>query len=223
MKNTMNIMNANITILSFLDDESINEHYILNIINGCNFLKVKNIDDIKKHFKSDMIFILTDSEIDDKYLPVLNKMGETWTVKILVSNNKLNKLNKLCHSQIKPNLDHLSTHVFMKKLIESIVLPGLTGLDYADVKEFLSSNKNIKFITYVDDYKNKGRVIEKIENTVLNKKDCFFILTGSSNLTLDDVVFFQDNLSPLFNNVLAAARVIPEMTNSFELFLFTSN
>jgi hypothetical protein len=218
---TINVKGANIHILSLLDNKQINEYYSKNKIEWCDFTNVSNINDIQKAKDSDAIFILSEKDIDKKYFDCLNKIGEKWTSKILISTKNLPKLKNICHSTIIQDLDYITINSFLKVLIEAVALPGLTNLDFGDINNFLKNNNVIRLKTYIGKYCEKKETINKIKLDYSTTKNCFFVLVGSKNLKLIDIVDFQKEFSKIFNNVLAAAKIDINMTNSFELYLFT--
>jgi len=214
---------AQFSILSFLDDKMLNKSYSKDKIIGCKFIEVSNVKDIFSISDSDMIFILATKEIDLKYINALKQIGEEWTLKILISNNNLPKLNMLCDSKIISNPDFITTHSFLRKLIETVLIPGLTGIDYAELRHFIFKNKLIHLKTYVGEYNKKQDTINKIKSMFNKKQNCFFVLAGGDNMILDDVMTFQKEFEQIFKDVVVATKMDFKMTNSFELYLFIGN
>lgn len=151
----------------------------------------------------------------------LERLREACDTVVLIDNNKLVKLvPNLPMNQAFEVADTLIARS-VKGISDTILLPSLVNIDFADVRSIMSSSGEA--IIAVGEGSGSNRVQQAIESTLNHPlmdvdyhgaKGALIHIAGGTDLTLCEVTKVGEGITSAFDsraNVIWGARVVPEM------------
>ena len=214
------IDSARIYIISLQENKELREYYEQNEIKGGKFIEITKKEDFDKIPEVDMVYFLSTKDISKEVKEQISKLDPSGCVKIAVCFEKFKILNDVCSTYVKANSDYKKTHRFLKEIIEGIALPSMVGLDYADIKQFFTTSSRIELRKYRVKLSEKNKIIEDIKKEFQQMDNCFFVVSGGADLTLNDVAYFEDKMGSIAKNVVYGTRREKKLKSEIELSLY---
>ena len=215
------IREAKIYIISLQPNKKIKDFYNVNKIKGCNFIEITKADDLRKIIDADIIYFLSQEDINSEFKQELKKIKQPDTLKIIISPKELTNLRDICTTYITTEDDYKKIHHFLKQIIETICVPSLIGFDYADIKTLFLMSPNMIFKSYKTKINEKEKIMSMIKRDFKTMEICFFVLNGCQGFSLDDVNYFENELSKISkSHTLFNANINEELKDNLELNLF---
>ena len=212
---------AKIYVVSLQANKKIEDFYNNNKIEGSNFIEITKTDDLRHISDADMIYFLSQEDINPKFKQGLENYPQPKTLKIVVSSKELTNLRDISTTCIKTEYDYKKIHHFLKQIIETISVPGLVGFDYADIKTLLLKSPNMVLKNYKTKRNEKEKIMSMIERDFKTMEICFFVLNGFGGFSLDDVNYFENELNKISKGyTFFNARISDKLKDNLELNLF---
>jgi hypothetical protein len=211
---------AKVYIVSLQRNKRLREFYLKNKIKGGNFIEIRRKSDFNKISDGDMIYFLSSKDITKEYKEEIKKSGSNWSIKVSVSEKKFKNLNDSCSTHVKSCKDFKKTHRFLKEIIECIALPSLVGLDYADIRQIFMMNSRIELKKYKAKLNEKDHIIRNIKKDFKKIDGCFFVVSGGTDITLDEVLDIAEKIGKISIFMVYGARIEEDLKGKIEVSLF---
>ena len=211
-----------ITLLNtyILFDDNIPKIFERNRIKGamCNL-----ISNVRLHDKIDILFIITDKDIDKKTLELIKNNK---SIKVIFSSKQLENLNSISNTYIKNEIDFEEIHWFLKGIIESYTTPSLVGIDVLDFKALLKENDCMELYHYIEnstngnyDFVNTKKIIKKH----IEGKNCYIFVCGGNDMSLDIIARLGEIITSNLNDnatVIWGARMEDELKDKLDIGVY---
>lgn len=211
---------AQIFIISLQENQELKEYYEQNKIKRGKFIEITKKEDFDKIPEADMVYFLSTKDVSEEIKEQISKLGESWCVKVAVSPEKLINLTTVCPTWMKSDLDYKKTHRFLKEIIECIAVPSMVCLDYADIKELFTISSRMELRKYKTELSEKDKIVEEIKREFKEIDSCFFVVSGGTDLTLSDVMSFEDQMGSIVKYIVYGARIEEHLKGKVELSLY---
>jgi hypothetical protein len=211
---------AKVYIVLLQKNKRLRDFYGKNKINGGNFVEITKKSDFNKILDGDMIYFLSSRDITKEYKEEIKKSGSNWSIKLSVSEKKFKNLNDACSTHIKSCKVFKKTHRFLKELIECIALPSLVGLDYADIRQIFMMNSRIELKKYKAKLDEKDEIIKDIKKDFKKIDGCFFVVSGGTDITLDEILDVAEKIGKISIFMVYGARIEEDLKGKIEVSLF---